>query len=215
MVGNPISSLLPKDAEKGGDPNGFAGRVEMNKQADIALHPPTGAPKGTAMKPVNSSMDKTKSQGPYGSGKGEKRIDTNYPDSPMPKMHDGGTVPKTGPYIMKKGERVLTSDDHAKLKNAMGLAHSVLAHAPDAEVQPPPMPQHLREMHIKELHTGGFHVTKHDGKGGMTEHGAPHNDAVVGHFMDHMAHPDEDEEAVEAGDHDMHGADAEHKAIGG
>lgn len=220
MAINPVSSLMGDDQESKGLGNELRERVNMNKQADIALHPPTAAPKGTAMKPVGTSpVDKVPSRGgPYGTGTGhgEKLIDTREMTKPLgaPKMHNGGTVPKTGPYVLKAGEKVLTSDDHSKLKNAMGLAHSVLAHAPDSEVQPPPLPQHLREMHIKELHTGGFHVQKHDGKGGMTEHGAPHNDAVIGHFMDHMAHPDEDEEAVEAGDHDMNGTEAQEHALG-
>jgi hypothetical protein len=212
MAANPLQSLLPKDAEKGPDPNGMQGKIDMMNEAKKALtggasnigpekHVQVGAP--SPMKPV---------KGPYGSQPGEKRIDTKDWTKPLGQMHDGGTVPKTGTYVMKKDEKVLTPEDHGKLKAAMGLAHSVLSKSDDSK---PEMPRHLKEMHIKELHTGGFHVTKHDGMGGMTEHGAPHNDAVVEHFMDHMAHPDEDEEAAEAGDHDMHAADAAHMAIGG
>lgn len=218
---NPLKRLIPNDAEKGPDPNGLRGKVDMMKEAQKALK--GGAEAIGPAKPVGPAApapsDKTGSQGPYGSGKGEK------PPSSMPwlgeatkplgapKMHSGGTVTHTGPHILKKGEKVLSPEDHAHLKNAMSLAQTALSHDPAKDTEPEP-PRYLREMHIKELHSGGFHVQKHDGKGGMTEHGAPHNDAVVGHFMDHMSHPDEDEEAVEAGDHDMNGTEAQEHALG-
>jgi len=214
---NPLKRLIPNDAEKGPDPNGLRGKVDMMKEAQKALK--GGAEAIGPAKPVGpaapaSPVDKTNTQGPYGSGPGEKRIDVKDMTKPLGTMHKGGTATKTGPYILKAGEKVLTPEQHGHLKSAMSLAQAALSHDPAKDTEPEP-PRYLREMHIKELHSGGFHVQKHDGKGGMTEHGAPHNDAVVGHFMDHMAHPDEDEEAVEAGDHDMSAADAEHKAIGG
>jgi hypothetical protein len=213
MAENPIKSLIPKDPNGTSIGSELNARVKMQQQAEQALKP-TGAPAaGTVARPVGTSpVDKTKTQGPYGTGVGEKRIDVDKMTKPLGQMHSGGTVPKTGPYVLKAGEKVLTQDQHSHLKNAMALAHDALGHNPDAA---PELPKHLKEMHIKELHTGGFHVQKHDGKGGMTEHGAPHDDAVIGHFMDHMAHPDEDEEAAEAGDHDMHAADAESQALGG
>jgi hypothetical protein len=220
MPQNPISSLMPKDPNTTSVGTELNERVKMQRLGEQALKPASAAPtKGTVEKqtPGPFTMDKSHAQGPYGTGAGEKRIDTSDMTKPLgavPKMHDGGTVQHSGLHNLQKGEKVLTSEDHSKLKSAMALAHSALSHEPEKEAAPA-LPVHLKELHVKQLHTGGFHVQKHDGKGGMTEHGAPDNDSVVGHFMDHMAHPDEDEEAVEAGDHDMHAADAEHKAIGG
>jgi hypothetical protein len=210
-MANPLQSMI-KDPQGEGMGKELGESLRMQKEAGDSLKKPSGEP----AKPVGAPAPMTPTKGPYGSnpGSGEKRIDTSYPGSPMPKFHQGGTVKKDGPAMLKAGERVLTPEQHGHLKTAMSLAQSALSHEPEKDA-PPALPTHLREMHIKEMHTGGFHVQKHDGKGGMTEHVAPHNDSVVGHFMDHMAHPDEDEEAVESGDHDMHAADAEHKAIGG
>ena len=217
---NPLQKLIPKDTETGSDPNGIRGRVKMNKEADKALHPEsTSAPATNVAKPAGPfKVDKVTGRAPYGSKPGEKPPEAmpwlERNDQTLGKMHSGGTVPKTGPYVIKAGEKVLTTGDHSHLKNAMSLA-SVLLTRHDAEKdQQPAMPMHLKELHIKQLHTGGFHVQKHDGKGGMTEHGAPDNDSVIEHFMDHMAHPDEDEEAVEAGDHDMNGTEAQEHALG-
>ena len=36
---NPLQKLILKDTETGSDPNGMRGRIEMNKEADKALHP--------------------------------------------------------------------------------------------------------------------------------------------------------------------------------
>jgi hypothetical protein len=211
---NPLKSLVPKDPDTGpgiAKELGEAARTSVSNRQ--ALNPSPEAPKA----PVGAPAHMTPTKGPYGTnpGTGEKSpadFNKKYPD--LPKLHKGGTVPKTGPYIMKEGEKVLTGDQHKHITSALSLAQSALSHDPVKDKEPE-LPVHLKEMHIKQLHTGGFHVQKHDGKGGMTEHGAPDNDSVVGHFMDHMAHPDEDEEAAEAGDHDMSAADAEHKAIGG
>lgn len=213
-MANPIQSIM-QDPEKTSVGSELNERIKMQRQAESALKPTSAA--GTVAKPVTASpADKTNSQGPYGTGPGEKRLDVDKMIKPLgdaPKMHTGGTVPKTGPYTLKAGEKVLTPEQHGNLKHAMSLASSALAHEPEKD-KAPALPVHLKEMHIKQLHTGGFHVQKHDGKGGMTEHGAPDNDSVVGHFMDHMGHPDEDEEDVEAGNHDMGGAEAAEKAVG-
>lgn len=210
MVENPLKSLLPKDPEGPGlGPElGEKARQMNNARESLKASPEPEKPvtgKPAPMRPV---------QGPYGSAPGEKRIDTTYPGTPMPKMHDGGTVKHTGPHILKAGEKVLTPEQHGHIKSALSLAQTALSHEP-AKEDTPALPVHLKEMHIKQLHTGGFHIAKHDGKGGMTEHAAPHNDSVVGHFMDHMSHPDEDEEAAEAGDHDMHAPEAMSQALGG
>jgi hypothetical protein len=197
MAGNPIQSLLPKDPTSTPIGTELNERAKMQQSAVDALKP-TGAPapKGTAMKPVNSPMDKTKSQGPYGSGKGEKRIDVKDMVKPLGQMHDGGTVPKTGPYIMKEGEKVLTQGDHAKLKSAMGLAHSVLADAPDAEVQPPKV---IRAMHIRKA-SDGSHVIEHhhvNFSHPMEEHTAKNMDELHDHLEQHWGEPNDGEHESE------------------
>lgn len=210
MAENPLKKLLPKDPDTGpGIGTELGEKARQMNNARGALNPVATPAKPVVGKP--SPMKPVK--GPYGSQPGEKRIDTSFPDSPMPKFHKGGTVKETGPAILKKGEKVLTPEQHGHIKSALSLAQSALSHEPEKDAEPA-LPVHLKEMHIKQLHTGGFHVQKHDGKGGMTEHGAPDNDSVVAHFMDHMAHPDEDEDDVEAGNHDMGGSAAAEKAIG-
>ena len=206
---NPVRNLM-SDPEGKSTPIGteLAEKVKMRREADKALAP-TSAPVSPVApaKPAPVDLVNPGNKGKTGRQAIEE-MNKKYPD--LPKMHKGGTVPKTGPYMMKEGEKVLTPEKHDKLRHAMGMAMDALSHEPEQDKEPE-MPQHLREMHIKELHTGGFHVTKHDGKGGMTEHGAPHNDAVVGHFMDHMAHPDEGEEDAEMGNH---GIESMEKAVG-
>lgn len=216
MAENPIKSLMPKDPQGPGMGKELGERMRMQKEAGESLKPTSTAVQAPGRISAPSPVDKVNPSGGYGSGAGEKRIDVKDMVKPLGQMHQGGKIPKTGAYIMKRDEHVLTPEDHGHLKAAMGLAHSILSHDAEPE-KAPEMPKHLREMHIKELHTGGFHVTKHSGRPGdeHTTHGAPDNDSVVGHFMDHMGHPDEDEEAVEAGDHDMDGGKmAAEKALG-
>ena len=200
-MANPISAFMNDDEGKrlGGE---LREKLEMQKAAGDSLKTPTSAP----VKPMpvkTMPMDKTNSQGPYGTGAGEKRIDTSYPGNPMPKslmpkMHDGGTVMHSGPHNLQKGEKVLTQEQHGKLRAAMGLAHDALSHETEKEKEPE-MPKHLKEIHIKELHTGGFHVTKHSGRPGdePTVHGAANTDALHEHIEDHMGSPNDGEEASE------------------
>lgn len=221
MAENPVSELLKKTKAAGTDvvPESAAVKGNMeNVNAYKAAYPATSpAPKPAPAPAKPSPVDKVNPTNRYGTGKGEKtpaQMNAEFPG--LPKMHTGGTVMHSGPHNLQKGERVLTKDQHSKLTAAMGLATDALSH--DAKPEPEPeMPKHLKEMHIKELHTGGFHITKHSGRPGdeSTTHGAPDNDSVVAHFMDHMGHPDEDEEDVEAGNHDMDGGKmAAEKAIG-
>jgi hypothetical protein len=214
MAQNPISSLIPKDPNTTPIGTELNERAKMQQSAVDALKP-TGAPapKGTAMRPVNSPMDKTKSQGPYGSGKGEKRIDVKDMVKPLGQMHDGGTVPKTGPYIMKEGEKVLTQGDHAKLKSAMGLAHSVLADAPDAEVQPPKV---IRAMHVRKA-SDGSHVIEHhhvNFSHPMEEHTAKNMDELHDHLEQHWGSPNDGENASESEKDESPGVVAASKTVG-
>jgi hypothetical protein len=60
--------------------------------------------------------------------------------------------------------------------------------------KPKHMKKHLKELHVKEAHTGGYMVHKHDGKGGVTEHVASDLDQVHDHMEDHMGQPNDGEE---------------------
>jgi hypothetical protein len=120
-----------KDAYKaGGDESTGIGK-ELGEKArmmkDASGQPsdspkPAPAGKPAPMKPV---------KGPYGSQPGEKRIDTSYPDSPMPKMHKGGMVKKTGPHMLLKGEAVLSKKDTKKVAALGGQPNAGPSDAPD------------------------------------------------------------------------------------
>lgn len=62
------------------------------------------------------------------------------------------------------------------------MAASGLAHKGGAKKPPKPQP----EVHVKKMHTGGYHVTKHHPEGHMTEHAAPDLAAVTAHMAEHM-----------------------------
>jgi hypothetical protein len=212
MAENPIKSLIPKDPNTTSIGSELNARAKMQQEAEKALKP-TGAPAaGTMAKPVGTSpVDKTKTQGPYGTGVGEKRIDVGTMTKPLGQMHDGGTVPKTGPYVLKAGEKVLTQDQHSHLKNAMALAHDALGHETGKEPEPP---KPLRHMHIREVHTGGFHVMKDDGAGKITEHGASDSGDIHEHVEDHFGAPNDGEHESENEPDTSPGVMAIMKAVG-
>lgn len=74
------------------------------------------------------------------------------------------------------------------------LATHGLAHEKAKELK-----KHLKEMHVRQLHDGTHHVALHDGKGGMTEHGAADLDQVHDLMEEHMGDPEANpqEEAAE------------------
>ena len=101
-------------------------------------------------------------------------------------MHEGGVVPKTGAYLMKKGEHVLTPEKKNMMHHAMSLASTALSH-PDMEEKEPPMPKKsVKEIHIRKGKSGGFIMEHHHAAPAvhpMEEHTAPDMDAL----HDHMA----------------------------
>ncbi len=217
MAINPVSSLMGDDQESKGLGNELRERVNMNKQADIALHPPTAAPKGTAMKPVGTSpVDKVPSRGgPYGTGTGhgEKLIDTREMTKPLgaPKMHDGGTVQHSGLHNLQKGEKVLTGEQHGHLKAAMALAHNALS-GPENN-KPAKV---VKEMHIRKTDNGGY-IAKHihaSFEHPDEEHVHPHMDALHDHMEEHWGEPNEGEDASENEKDESPGVMAIQKAVG-
>jgi hypothetical protein len=184
------------------------------KTAEQALKPAPEAPKPAPVAPRTPAAWEKGPQGAYGTGKGEKRIDTSYPDSPMPKMHKGGTVPKTGVYVMKEGEKVLTPEQTTHLKNAMGLAHSVLSHEPDSEPTEPP--KVIRAMNIRKA-SDGSHVIEHHHvhfSHPMEEHTAKNMDELHDHLEQHWGGPNDGEAASESEKDESPGVAAAEKAVG-
>ena len=115
-------------------------KARLTKAAGDSLKPPS-EPEKTVGKP--SPMKPA--QGPYGTGPGEKRIDTSYPGSQMPKMHKGGIVKKTGPHVLLKGEAVLSKKDTKKVSALGGQPSSAPPDAPDG-------------MSIDKVDDGSFHI---------------------------------------------------------
>lgn len=224
MAINPLQSMLPKDPEGKGLGNELKARVDMNKAASDALKP-TGAPVAEPARPLsNEPQDKAKSQGPYGSGAGEKRINVSdwtkplggAPASPAagaPKMHTGGTVPKTGQYTLKAGEKVLTPEQHGNLKHAMGLAHEALSHEPEKDITPP---KDIHEMHVRKADNGGFivkHIHKHF-EHPPEEHVHSDMDSLHDHLEQHWGEPNDGEAESEGQKDTSPGVTAIQKAVG-
>lgn len=180
---------MMSDPEKGPDPNGLQGKMEMVKEADKALHPPV-MPAPTPAPVKTSVKDKVNPSGKYGDKPGEKRIDTAPMVKPLGKMHKGGTVPKTGPYIMKAGEKVLTPEKHDKLKAALDMAKDAMAHGePDADDMMPA--KKVKRMSIRKADKGGFimnhmHHPPHEMPEHDEEHITPDMDGLKAHLDQHF-----------------------------
>jgi len=112
----------------------------------------TEGPSSAPVKPAAKSATPSKKTpyvprpGQYGTRPGEKIIDTTYPDSPMPKMHKGGMVKKTGPHMLLKGEAVLSKKDTKKMSALGGQPSAPSVGSPDG-------------MSIDKLDDGSFHIT--------------------------------------------------------
>ena len=52
-----------------------------------------------------------------------------------------------------------------------------------------------KEMHVRELHDGSYHIMRHHGEA-MTEHSAPTLDHVHDHLEEHFGEPNEGEESM-------------------
>jgi len=202
MAENPLKRLIPTDQEGKGLGSELKERIRMQKEASDSL-------KGGAMaigpaKPVGpaapaSPVDKTNTQGPYGTGAGEKRIDVKDMTKPLGQMHAGGTVPKTGAYVMKAGEKVLTPEQHGHLQSAMSLAQSALSH--EAEPAPPPPAKVGRDFHARRLDDKTFHIRK--GHASPMDHpeeesSAPDMKGLIQHLKDHFGEEKQESPGVQA-----------------
>ena len=132
----------------------------------------------------------------------------NYSPGPMKPisgvMHEGGIVPKTGAYLMKKGEHVLTPEKKNMMHHAMSLASTALSH-PDMDEKEPAAPKKtLKEMRIRKGASGGHLITHiHEMPHPDEEHVSPDTDHLVGHVLQHMTEPNEGEMEAENGESGM------------
>lgn len=196
-MANPLSGLLPKDTEGPGVGNELREKVRMQNEAGNSLRRPVADP--TPAKPVGAPAPMKPVQGPYGTGSGEKRIDVGPMVKPLGQMHKGGTVPKTGPYIMKEGEKVLTPEQHGHLSNALSLAQGALSH--DEAPEPPKAAKVGSTFNARRLDDKSFHVRKgHTAPGDHPdeESSAPDMKGLIKHLQDHFGKDEPESPGVEA-----------------
>ena len=166
--------------------------------------PATPAKSPTVNKPSPSDLVNPKAK--YGDKSPEQRIDVSDWAKPLGKMHQGGEVPKSGTYLMQKGEHVLTPEKKHMMHHALSLAETALGHSEDKE---PEMPKkEIKEMRIRRGASGGhvvIHVNNAPHLHPDEEHVTGSTDGLVDHVMEHMTDPDEGEEEAEMGQHGMDG----------
>jgi hypothetical protein len=211
-MANPLQSLIPKDNQGPGMGKELGEKLKMQSDVEKSLHP-TGAP--AKPEPVGGAPASWEhvNQPKYGAGPGEKRIDTSTMTKPLGQMHKGGTVPKTGPYIMKAGEKVLTPEQHGHITSALSLAQSALSHEPEKQ---PEVPKDIHEMHVRKADNGGFvvkHIHKHF-EHPPEEHVHANMDSLHDHLEQHWGEPNDGENASETEQDKSPGVVALQKTVG-
>lgn len=102
--------------------------------------------------PASPSQFKVNPKAQYGTGPGEKRIDTSEMTKPLGSFKKGGKVKKTGVYKLHEGETVVP-------KGRDALAGDAKPKVKGSGVEP-------SEMNIRKLDDGSFHVRhSHKSKG--------------------------------------------------
>lgn len=157
-AGNKVS---PPKSEGPGIGTELAEKVKMRRAADSALESPKGpAPRDESGTGVGGTAS------PYGSRKGEKRIDTSGMHSDAIKTYDtGGKVNvndgKHELAILKHGERVLTEKQDKEYQKKMGKQDpdkdgDMDCYDEGGKVHTPEEKEHFsRSMH--KLNAGGLH----------------------------------------------------------
>lgn len=79
------------------------------------------------------------------------------------------------------------------------LAGHALAHGPvkGVSAKAGQANKPLRQMHVRELHDGSYHVARHHAEGHITEHGAPTLDHVHDHMEEHFGENEAEENKAE------------------
>lgn len=149
FVDDTKNAISSGDKQTSGLGNELAERARMNQAGQSALSGGAPAPaKGTA---ATSPSDKVNGAAKYGDRPGEKRLDmSKLPDgTPAPVFHKGvASVPKTGPAILQKGEKVVKASDNPD--NPENDNDS------DDKERTPEEKAHFHRA-MTHLHTGGLH----------------------------------------------------------
>jgi hypothetical protein len=147
----------------------------LNTVAPSMPAAPAPTTKGTA-------VDKVNPKGKYGTGKDEKRIpeaaDWAKPLGSVPSYKDGTDfVPKTGPAILHKGEKVTPAKDNP-MKN-------VYDKITEGDAKPP---KKLKSIHTRKAADGSYihehhhHFPEHHK---MEEHTSPDDKSMLAHLTEH------------------------------
>src|SRR5882672_9732 len=125
------------------------------KQANVNSYKAAMEPKPAPVKPFGKTMDvdKVNPKGKYGDRPGEKRIDTSEMLKKLPSYkHGTDYVPKTGPAVLHKGERVVPAKDNMK---------NMYSKVTEGDGKPP---KKVKEIHTSKTHDGKYlhrHVHHH------------------------------------------------------
>lgn len=191
---NPVRSLMPKDPETGSTPVGTE-LSEKKKMIDLgrqALNPSPAKPEPPSAPVKAMPVDKVSPKGGYGTGKGEKRINTDEMTKPLGSFKKGGEVPKTGVYKLHKNEHVLNPEQKEKLMHSMGLAMDALSHQePDGDEMPPMPGKKVKHIAVRKADNGGFiakhmHQPPHDMPDMDEEHVMPDMQGLKDHMEQHF-----------------------------
>jgi len=116
------------------------GNELQSKAAQAKPSSPAPEPRATA--------PKTDSGKRYGDKPGEKRIDVTEALKPLGKLHTGTPyVPKTGPYVLEKGERVVPKE-----QNKMDASAAMEA----ITGRKPKPPKKIKEIRTKKTDDGKY-----------------------------------------------------------
>ena len=132
--------------------NELRARAEMNQLAFAGSRSSDSEPASTARPTVPSDHVNRK---PYGSGPGEKVIDTHEMTKPLGSYKNGTDyVPKTGVYKLHEGEKVVPKDENEHADNV--VEEAMENHEEAMENHSPEEKAHFaRSMH--KLHGGALH----------------------------------------------------------
>lgn len=119
---------------------------------------PNGSDDTPAPAPVKSPADKINAGAKYGDKPGEKRLDTSDWTKPLKGQasvyHEGvKVVPKTGPAILEKGEKVIKKEDNPDNPDN----HADKTEVDDMTSEHSPAEKAHFHRAMSKLHAGGLH----------------------------------------------------------
>jgi hypothetical protein len=195
-----MAGLLDKAKELGKDlvpeSKAIGDKARMVDEYVSATKPAPAAKSSPASKPINPNAK-------YGDRPGEQRIDVSDMTKPLPSYkHGTDYVPKTGPAILHKGEKVVPKEQN--LKDIISAAHD---HIGGGEPDKKPKKE-LHEIRTRKAKSGGYiheHHHTHPEHYKMEEHTSPDQDSMAAHMMEHMGQPNPGEAEADAGQSGIEG----------